>query len=87
MKFLYYLGKKRSTIPPLEDNPEDKKNEENVKKTKIEETSSNININNYNNINDNNLTKCKRKKIIKHEELLNDIIKKEENILINCEIF
>jgi len=76
------LGKKReSPFPPLDDIPEDKKIEENGKKNKIEET----NINN--NINDNNLTKCKRKKYIEHEELLNDIIKKEENILMDCEIF
>ena len=81
------LGKKREApFPPLDENPEDKKNEENVKKNKIEETSSSINIIN-NNINDNNLTKCKRKKYIEHEELLNDIIKKEENILMDCEIF
>ena len=33
------------------------------------------------------MTKCKRKKYIEHEELLNDIIKKEENILMDCEIF
>lgn len=58
------LGKKREApFPPLDENTEDKKNEKNVKNNKIEENSSNININNNNIINDNNLTKCKRKNI------------------------
>lgn len=76
------LGKKReSPFPSLDENAEDKKNEENGKKNKIEETNLN------NNINDNNLTKCKRKKYVEHEEFLNNIIKREENILMDCEIF
>ena len=79
------LGKKREApFPPLDDMLKDKKIEENGEKNKIEETSSNVN---NDNINDNNLTKCKRKKYIEHEQLLNDIIKKEENILMDCEIF
>ena len=42
---------------------------------------------NYNNININNEYKCKRKKYIKYEEILNNIIQNEQNIFIDCEIF
>ena len=71
------LGKKRILSFPHNDNKDEvKKENENIIK----------NIKN-NNIIINNEQKCKRKQYKKNEEILNNIIKQEQNIFIDCEIF
>ena len=92
------LGKKRNNPLPISQSIEEDKKEINNNEYKSnnnlinsninqKEIENNIEKNNTNNLTINDSTKCKRKKYIEYEELLNNIILKEQNILIDCEIF
>ncbi len=92
-KDISLLGKKRkesSSLPINNINDEkkeseteiNKKNEDNIKNSSVKDDDKNHNTKI---INKNVL--CKRKKYVKNEEILNNIIKEEQNIFIDCEIF
>ena len=57
-------------------------NKNNIKNSNLKDDDKNNNNNKINNI-----SLCKRKKNAKSEEILNNIIKQEQNIFIDCEIF
>ena len=93
------LGKKRnSSLPSIDIDYKDKKeknndsqnNENIIFNNKIEKEKENNNKKDYLNnkiINKISYSKCKRKKYKEYEDLLNNIIQKEQSIFIDCEIF
>ena len=89
------LGKKRKQSFSNNDNKdEEKKENDNDMKNIINNNNKNISKDNNeeikiknNNIIIDNEQKCKRKDYKKNEDILNNIIKQEQNIFIDCEVF
>ena len=86
------LGIKRKTSFPNNDNKDEAKKENGIKiknnciNNFSKDNNEEIKINN-NNIIISDEQKCKRKQYKKNEDILNNIIKQEQNIFIDCEVF